>query len=65
MSLLLPIRLSGQWGDAGRDIVTGPTVFGLNASASRTIRVGERKNLDIRFDSVNLLNHKTLLRAIT
>jgi len=49
---------SGQWGDAGRDIVTGPTVFSLNASASRTIRVGERKNLDIRFDSTNLLNHK-------
>jgi hypothetical protein len=50
---------AGQWGDAGRDIVTGPTVFSLNASASRTIRVGERKNLDIRFDSVNILNHKT------
>jgi hypothetical protein len=49
----------GQWGDAGRDIVTGPTVFSLNASASRTIRIGERKNLDIRFDSINLLNHVT------
>ena len=50
---------AGEWGDAGRDIVIGPTVFGLNGSASRTIRVGERKNLDIRFDSTNLLNHKT------
>jgi hypothetical protein len=50
---------AGQWGDAGRDIVTGPTVFGFNASASRTIRVGERKNLDIRFDAVNILNHVT------
>jgi hypothetical protein len=49
---------AGQWGDAGRDIVTGPSTFSLNASASRTIRVGERKNLDIRFDSVNILNHK-------
>jgi hypothetical protein len=48
---------SGQWGDAGRDIVTGPSTFALNASASRTIRVGERKNLDIRFDCTNLLNH--------
>jgi hypothetical protein len=48
---------SGQWGDAGRDIVTGPSSFALNASASRTIRVGERKNLDIRFDCTNLLNH--------
>ncbi len=49
----------GQWGDAGRDIVTGPTQFSLNASAARTIRVGERKNLDIRFDSLNILNHVT------
>jgi hypothetical protein len=50
---------SGQWGDAGRDIVTGPTVFSLNAHAGRTIRIAERKNLDIQFDSTNLLNHKT------
>jgi hypothetical protein len=48
---------AGQWGDAGRDIVTGPSSFSLNASAARTIRVGERKNLDIRFDCTNLLNH--------
>jgi hypothetical protein len=48
---------AGQWGNAGRDIVTGPSSFALNASAARTIRVGERKNLDIRFDCTNLLNH--------
>jgi trimeric autotransporter adhesin len=48
---------SGEWGNAGRDIVTGPSSFALNASAARTIRVGERKNLDIRFDCTNLLNH--------
>jgi hypothetical protein len=50
---------AGQWGNAGRDIVTGPSTFGVNASAARTIRVGERKNLDIRFDCTNLLNHVT------
>jgi hypothetical protein len=50
---------SGEWGDAGRDIVTGPTIFSLNAHAGRTIRIAERKNLDIQFDSTNLLNHKT------
>jgi hypothetical protein len=47
----------GQYGNAGRDIITGPTQFSMNGSASRTIRVGERKNLDIRFDAANLLNH--------
>jgi trimeric autotransporter adhesin len=53
-SVLIP---AGQYGDAGRDIVTGPTQFNMSGSASRTIRVGERKNLDIRFDATNLLNH--------
>lgn len=48
---------AGYWGDAGRDIVTGPTQFSMNASFSRTFRVAERKNLDIRFDATNLLNH--------
>ena len=44
-------------GDAGRDIITGPTQFSMSGSASRTLRLGERKNLDIRFDATNLLNH--------
>ena len=48
---------SGYWGDAGRGIITGPPMFSMNGSASRTIRLGERKNLDIRFDATNLLNH--------
>jgi hypothetical protein len=47
----------GQYGNAGRDIVNGPNQFSMNGSASRTIRIGERKNLDIRFDATNLLNH--------
>ena len=50
---------SGQWGDAGRDIITGPTVFGLNGSAGRTFRIAERKNVNVRFDATNLLNHVT------
>jgi trimeric autotransporter adhesin len=53
-STAIPI---GQYGNAGRDIITGPTQFSMSGSASRTIRVGERKNLDIRFDATNLLNH--------
>ncbi|HEV2444913.1 MAG TPA: carboxypeptidase-like regulatory domain-containing protein, partial [Candidatus Sulfopaludibacter sp.] len=49
--------LSGEYGDAGRDIVEGPTTFSLNASAGRIFRVGERRNIDLRFDSTNILNH--------
>ena len=48
---------AGEWGDAGRNIISGPGQFSLNASAGRTFRLGERKNVDIRFDSTNALNH--------
>jgi hypothetical protein len=48
---------AGYWGDASRGTVTGPSLFTMNGSASRTFRIAERKNLDIRFDAANLLNH--------
>ncbi len=51
--------LAGQWGDAGRNIITGPMQFGLNASAGRVFRLGERRSFDVRFDSTNVLNHVT------
>jgi hypothetical protein len=47
----------GQWGDAGRDSITGPGEFTFNLSLARTFRVGKKYNLDIRVDSTNLLNH--------
>jgi hypothetical protein len=49
---------SGQWGNAGRDSITGPRQFGLNASLGRTFR-RDRYNLDFRLDSTNFLNHPT------
>lgn len=50
---------SGEYGDAGRDIITGPIQLNLNASAGRVFRLGERRSFDIRFDSTNVLNHVT------
>ena len=47
----------GQWGDAGRDSITGPSQFSLNASLGRTFRISDRFNLDLRVDSTNALNH--------
>ena len=49
--------LPGQYGDAGRDIIEGPTTFGMSASAGRTFRFGERRSADLRFDANNILNH--------
>jgi hypothetical protein len=49
----------GQWGNAGRNSISGPTQFTLNASMGRTFRLNGRFNLDLRVDSTNLLNHVT------
>ncbi len=51
--------VSGQWGNAGRDSITGPVQFTLNASMGRTFRLNDRLNLDLRVDSTNALNHVT------
>jgi hypothetical protein len=50
---------SGQWGNAGRNSITGPSEFSLNASLSRTFRLGDRWNADFRIDAMNALNHVT------
>ena len=49
----------GQWGDAGRDSITGPAQFSLNASIGRTFRLGSRLNADWRMDATNVLNTVT------
>ena len=51
---------AGEWGTAGRNIIPGPTIFSLNGSIGRAFRLGERKNLDLRFDVTNALNHVTI-----
>jgi len=48
---------AGEWGDAGRGSITGPSQFTLNASLARTLRLKDRYNLDLRVDATNLLNH--------
>ncbi len=49
----------GQWGDAGRDSITGPTQFGLNFSFSRVFRLGNRINAQWETDATNVLNKVT------
>jgi hypothetical protein len=47
----------GQWGNAGRNSITGPGQLSFNASLARTFRLNKRFNLDFRMDSSNILNH--------
>jgi hypothetical protein len=51
--------LAGQYGDTGRDSITGPSQFTLNASAGRTFRLSDRLSGDLRIDSTNPINHVT------
>jgi len=46
-------------GKRGRDSITGPYQFSLNASLSRTFRLTDRLNLDLRVGCTNALNHVT------
>src|SRR5882762_2454022 len=49
----------GSWGNAGRNSITGPSQFGLNATLGRTFPWGDRFNVDLRVDARNVLNHVT------
>jgi hypothetical protein len=51
--------VSGFWGNAGRNSITGPMQFSLNGSMARTFRMSDRINADVRFDANNILNHVT------
>jgi hypothetical protein len=49
----------GRWGLAGRNSITGPAQFALNAGITRTFPWGDRLNLDWRIDATNVLNRVT------
>ena len=49
---------AGQWGNAGRNSITGPGQFSLDASIGRMFILGSI-SLDLRVDFMNVLNHVT------
>jgi hypothetical protein len=49
----------GEWGNAGRDSITGPSQLAINLSLARTFRWRDRFHIDLRCDSTNALNHVT------
>jgi trimeric autotransporter adhesin len=50
----------GQWGNAGRNSITGPSQFGLNSSLGRSFFWRDRYNIELRVDATNLLNHASM-----
>jgi trimeric autotransporter adhesin len=49
--------IAGQWGNAGRNSISGPSQFSFDSALARTFRLREHYNLDLRIDTTNLLNH--------
>jgi trimeric autotransporter adhesin len=48
---------NGQYGNAGRNTIIGPSSFTMNATFGRTIRLGERRNMDLRIEANNIFNN--------
>jgi len=49
----------GEWGDAGRNSITGPAQFSLNTGITRTFLLSNRLSMDWRIDATNILNRVT------
>jgi trimeric autotransporter adhesin len=49
----------GEWGNAGRNSITGPAQFSLNTGITRTFLISNRWSMDWRIDATNILNRVT------
>ena len=52
---------AGQWGDAPRNSITGPSQATCDVSLARTLRIRDRIDTELRIDSFNALNHVTFV----
>jgi hypothetical protein len=52
--------VAGEWGNAGRNTIPGPTTFSLDGSLGRVFRIGERRSIDLQFQAQNVLNRVTI-----
>lgn len=49
--------VTGTFGDAGRNTIPGPGLFNLNVAFARSFNVSERRRIEFRVESNNVLNH--------
>ncbi len=56
----------GTFGNAGRDTIPGPSTVNLNLSFGRSFKIiDERKRIELRVDSNNVLNHVNITNYYT
>lgn len=48
---------TGTYGDAGRNTIPGPGTVSLNAAFARSFNLSERRRIEFRVETTNLLNH--------
>ncbi|HEY2382763.1 MAG TPA: carboxypeptidase regulatory-like domain-containing protein [Terriglobia bacterium] len=51
------VPAAGQFGNAARNSITGPTQFSLNSTLGRTFPWGDRYNIDLTINAANVMNH--------
>ncbi len=56
---------AGQFGNAGRNTIEGPSTFSLNASLGRSFNLTERRRIEFRLESTNLTNHVNITSLST
>ncbi len=50
------VPANGAWGNAGRNLITGPALWQLDTAISRRVTLRERVSLELRGECFNLLN---------
>jgi hypothetical protein len=58
--ILLQHSVPGTLGTLGENWIEGPGSFRFDMSASKTVRIGENKSVQVRMDARNILNHPIL-----
>jgi len=53
---------AGQWGNAGRNSITGPNQLSWNATLGRTLRLRDELSADVRMSGTNVLNRVNYTR---
>ena len=55
----------GVYGDAGRNTIHGPGLFNLNVAFARSFTFSERRRIEFRVESNNVLNHVSYTNLYT
>ena len=56
---------NGQYGNIGRNALTGPSVWDWDFSVIKNFPITERQRLQLRFETFNFPNHPALGNPVT